>query len=355
MNKKRTRIFYVPLCLALLLFTAACGSSAEYEAASAEYAVTESAYYDNYESDYYEEEAVEKDSLGAAQSVDLSEKIIYSASASVETLDYEGSVDRVYALLDRYGAFLESSSVSGTDYDSAARGSVSARSAEFVIRVPVQNFAGIKTDLEEVGNVTWMRTWSENITSQFYDTQARKTAYETERDTLVAMLAQCDNVSDMIEVEARLSEVQYQIDSLASTLQNWQNRVDYSTLTLSLREVREYQEPVVVDPTYWERLSGSFMDKLDWLYSFLQGFSIVLICAVPVLILPALVLFLILRARAKKRKALGITASDQKEAKRAKKAQKKQRRRQKHHKAPAAEEPAALTVTPEEKAGESAD
>ena len=97
----------------------------------------------------------------------------------------------VQALLDRYGAFLESSYTGGRSYRSQYYGYADYRSASFVIRVPKEHYAELTSGLSAIGNVTSMNTWVENITSQYTD------------------------------VESRLSEVRYNIESLTSTLRNW--------------------------------------------------------------------------------------------------------------------------------------
>lgn len=314
--KKRFLCMILALSLVFVLLSG-CGSTAS----KADYAAAESApsepaamadyAYDSYDyDDYaYEEEynyAEAETTAGEtgsdagvteAQTTSLAEKIIYSASAQIETLEYEDSVAAVYTLLERFGGFLESSQVSGVDYNSASRGYTVTRNAQFVIRVPAENFSGMEESLSEVGNVTWLNTWTDNITAQFYDTQTRKEALETEADKLTQMLLLCDTVEEMIIVEDRLSEVQYEIDSLQSTLKNWQNQVDYSTITLYLNEVIEYTEPEPIQQTYWERLATRFGYAIDNFVEFFQDFFIDFVCALPTLaVLAVLVgIFLLLR------------------------------------------------------------
>ena len=305
--KKRIIALLFVLCLVLIL-TACGGKNASYDM---NYSTTEAAMAYPEEAPMapmpaelaYNQESMESAGLVEAQPINLSEKIIYSASARVETLDYEASVDQVYALVDRFGGFLESSQVSGVDYFSASRGNTVVRSASFVIRVPVQNFAGMQEALEQVGNVTSLNTWTENVTARFYDTQARLEAYETEAENLRQMLSICETVEDMITVQERLSQVQYEIDALRSTLQNWQNQVDYSTINLTVQEVIEYTEPEAVPVTYGQRLTTSFTDTLGSIGDFFQDALIVIVCLIPILAIFAviwLIIHLIRRAWLKK-------------------------------------------------------
>ena len=107
------------------------------------------------------------------------------------------------------------------------------------------------------------------------------------------MLEKTDTVADMIAVEERLSEIRYQIESLTSTLTNWQNEVDYSTVSISVQEVEELTEKISTQRTYWEEIGDGFTSSLKSVAKFFtnlfKGFiiaipSIVVIAAIAVVI-----------------------------------------------------------------------
>ena len=85
--------------------------------ADAEYA--EEAYYNGYEMDYMPAAAAAPGAVmsgeGSSARAETFDKIIYSGSANVETLHFDEAVEKVYALIEEYGGFLESSYVSGRD------------------------------------------------------------------------------------------------------------------------------------------------------------------------------------------------------------------------------------------------
>ncbi len=309
MNRRLAALLSVLLLLTALLGGCSSGKltdSASVDMFSAEPTAEAYAEY-SYDSDTPEPETQtlstqsQETGTGVAgsQSPDLSEKMIYSASAEIETLDYEAAVDGVYALIDRVGGFLESSEISGADYASTSRGYTITRTARFVLRVPAESFAGASEQLNQLGNVTWLNTWAENITTQYYDTQSRMQAYETEAENLTQMLLLCDSVEEMIVVEDRLSEVQYQIDSLRSTLQNWQNQVDYSTITIRLQEVEEFTEAEPVQISYGQRLVNQLQRALQSMGTFFQDLLLWLVGSLPtiVLLLVLLLAVLLLRRR----------------------------------------------------------
>ncbi len=217
----------------------------------------------------------------------MTEKMIYTADVDVETVDFDAAVDSVEAMLERFGAFLESSSVSGRSYSDSYYGYQTYRRAYFTIRVPVSSFVQLRDGLEDVGNVVSKNTYAENITVQYYDTESRAQSYRIEQERLMAMLEKCETVTEMIEIESRLSEVRYQLESLESTLRNWQNQVDYSTVNVTIREVEEYTRPVEIHRTYWQQIGDGLQNTFESIGDFFKSLFKWLVVNLPVILVAA--------------------------------------------------------------------
>ena len=235
------------------------------------------------------------------------EKIIYSADATVETTEFDSTLEKVADMIKRYNGWIESSSVNGANYYSTARGNVSSRSAYYTLRVPSTSFNEIMTGLSTLGNVPYTHTYTENVTSQYYDTQARLTAYQTQEARLLEMMEKAETVEDIITIEEKLTDLRYRIESLQSTLKNWDRQVSYSTLYLSIEEVAEYTpETPVAKPGYGQRLLSALQSSLRGIGEFFSELLIWLVGALPVLIIlaaAAAVIVLIVRAIRRKRRA----------------------------------------------------
>ncbi len=246
--------------------------------------------------------------LDYAQPAQAGDKIIYTAWATVETLEFDSSVQAVYDLLGQYDAFLESASVTGVNYARQFYGGSACRDASFTIRVPKENFSALLEGLSAIGNVIDSSSQAENITSQYTDTESRLTMYRTEETRLISMLEQAASVEDMILIESRLSEVRYNIESLTTQLNAWQKQVDYSTLYLSLYEVERLTKETPVQRSYWQQVGDSLEDVLQGMGDFFKDFLRLFIAALPVLLVLAVVAGVVLvivfsarRARKKRR------------------------------------------------------
>ncbi len=314
MKMKKTPALLLVLVLSAALLLSGCGGGAKSGDYTNGYAIggqsapMEAAYEREdyaYEEAYGETASASSVSelIGAAAQVQQSEteKMIYTAYATLETLEFQKTTAAVQELLGRFGAYIESSSVSGNSYNSSR----SSRSASYTIRVPVQNYTDMSVALAELGNVTSYSSNAENITSRFVDTEARLRTYRTEYDRLIEMLEAADDVESMIYIESRLSEVEYQIESLTSTLRDWQGRVDYSTIVLNVVEVKVLSEPVAEPETFGERVSAAFTESIEWLGEALVDIAIAIIAILPWLVIPAVivVVIILLVKRHKKSKA----------------------------------------------------
>ncbi len=322
--KKMKKLFAIMLTLALALSVCACGSSAKDSvtagevkyalpaAAMPEMAIAEPEEYGlaNFSSD----RSLADSGSGGDVPVEDPDKIIYSASATVETTRFDDTIAGVEEMIKQYGAWMESSSISGADYYSAARGSNSNRSANFTIRVPSDKFSTMMGNLSTLGNVPYTYTYTENVTAQYYDTQAHLNAYKTQETRLLEMMEKAETVEDIVTIEDRLTELRYKIESLQTTLNGWDRRISYSTVDLSIQEVREYTPKTDVPQSYGAELWTSFVNGLRNVGQFFKELLVFLVSALPALIIIT-ALFFILRPLLRRLKAKLARRREERKAK----------------------------------------
>ena len=229
------------------------------------------------------------------------EKLIYSASATVETTEFDRTIEKLSALVEQYGGFVESSSINGSNYYTQSRGYSSERYASYVIRVPSGKFSALMGSLSTLGNVPYSHTYTENITAQYYDTDARLTAYQTQEARLLEMMEAAETVEDLIAIEEKLTELRYQIESLQSTLKNWDRQVAYSTLDLEVQEVIEYTPESRM--SYGQELALALTNGLRRTGEFFKDLLLAIVGALPVLVILAVVLAILIPVWKKHRKA----------------------------------------------------
>ena len=212
---------------ALALSLAACGSTSRstYSAAvSNDTAALSSQDAGDYE--YYSAESAapgegssfSSDDLTSSMldpsTVESSRKIVYNASVRMETTDYDTTRAALQEAVTAANGYLESTDQGGSK-DSGSRYTY------YTARIPAENYRSFLTAAGEAGNVTSLNESAQDITAEYVDVEARLKA-----------------LNDLLEIESQLSDVQYQLESYTGQMRLMDNQVRYSTVDISLQEVR---------------------------------------------------------------------------------------------------------------------
>ena len=222
----------------------------------------------------------------ASQPLPQNRKWVITMSLSAETGDLDAALDAVLVKVSQMEGYVESQSVSG-----GSAGSGRHRYANLTLRIPANVVDGF---VEEVAGLTNLVSSSRNvqdITLTYSDTAGRVTALETEQARLLELMEQAENMSDLLEIEARLTEVRYQLENYASTLRLYDNQVDYATVSLYISEVEKYTP--VEEPGFWEKITSGLADSIVNLGETIVASITWLIIDLPYLAVIALVVWLI--------------------------------------------------------------
>ena len=188
-------------------------------------------------------------------------------------------------------------------YNGSSYANYRYRNANLTIRIPAEKVDAFAAQVGDISNVVSTNLTRDDITLTYVDTESRMKALQTEEARLLELLAQAETMSDLLEIESRLTDVRYELDSVTSRLRTYDNLVDYATIHLGISEVREYTP--VEEPTLWERIRDGFADSLKGLGNFFLELFVFLLTASPYLAvfggIAWLVIWLIRKKAAKKR------------------------------------------------------
>jgi len=184
-----------------------------------------------------------------------SQKIIFRSDMSLETEDLDLTLTKVNDQILAVRGYIESSSISGSRDDEN-----NPRYAAFVIRVPGNQFEAIKKAAGSWGTIISENTSSQDVTRQYIDTEARVKTLKVQEERLLALLSKAQKLDDIILLESRLSEIRLQIESFTGSLAELDSLVDYATLSLSIREVKEI---AVIPQNFGERVLETIKASLE--------------------------------------------------------------------------------------------
>jgi hypothetical protein len=317
----------------------ACGSAKSYSTASSDMATSayESASTTNagiasssYASESYdydvEEDSSDSSSSNQTQDLDsltlLEEKLVYYCDLEIETLDYDATMTSIKDAIKKYNGIIQSEDESDSSYNWYYENyqKTSGTMNNYIeVRVPSENYESFISELDGVGKITSKSTSIDNISQKYYDTTTRIEALQIQEQNLLAMMEKCETIDDMITVENRLSEVQYELNNLQTTKRYMDTDVAYSYVNISVTEVMEYhytEEPVKQN-TFLDRLKNTLVGTGKGFLSFLEGLLFLIIHLLPYLALLAII-YLIFRKKINKiienRKAKKQAKQDKKEA-----------------------------------------
>lgn len=263
------------LCLCLPLTLSACGGSAKSEAM----------YAAPMEEAAVEAPAAMADNTASLKgtesgSTDLPEgrKWIITIDMNVETDNLDNLMENLERQIRTLDGYVEDQNIhNGSSYASRRY-----RSANLTIRIPDESVDQFTSNVSSIANVVSQNLRREDITLKYVATSSRVTALETEEARLLELLAKAETMEDLLEIEARLTDVRYELENYASQLRLYDNQVDYATIYLYIDEVQEYTP--VEEPTFFERIQTTFSHSLEGLGDGIVNLTVFLVGNSPYLL-----------------------------------------------------------------------
>lgn len=216
----------------------------------------------------------------SAQETQRRNIILRTADLSINTTRYDEDMTSVGSLLKQTGGWSEYESTSGEAVP--PYGSGNGRRTSMTLRVPADSLDSFLEQLSAIGTVTSSSVRAEDVSASYYDTAGRLAIYEAQRERLTQLLGQAETMSDILEIEDSLMELQYDIESLQGTLNRWDSYADMAVVNLSVREIAVAQAKQEVG--YFARLADAFKTSVEEAVVFFGDMVVFLVSALPYLV-----------------------------------------------------------------------
>ena len=215
---------------------------------------------------------------------DTGRKLIKNVTLRLETKEFDMFQAELNARIQSFGGYVQSSSVDGGSYYSKNY----RRYATVTARIPAEHLEAFVSGVSEIANVTSRSENTNDVTLSYYDMESHVKALRSEYDTLIGILEKCKELKDVISVQSRITDVLYQIESYQSKLNNYDNLVAYSTVTMNISEV---ERETVVDPeTLGERITAGFNNTIAEISEDLEDFAVDFVVNLPYLLIWAAII-----------------------------------------------------------------
>jgi len=224
----------------------------------------------------------------AAEAPAMERKVIQNARMTIEVSDVGEALDAVIKICEDNDGYTVSSNLSRDD--DWARGEVD-------IKVPAESLSSVMEEIAAQGEMTDKNISTQDVTEEYYDSQARLTVLEKKEERLIALMDQAKTIEEIITVESELTSVRSDIEVLQGRLNYLQNVSSYSSIYVLLRQ--SVPGTIEVPKGTFGKAGQAFINSINGVVDFLSGFFIWLIGFIPWTILLALI-YLALRALKRK-------------------------------------------------------
>ena len=146
----------------------------------------------------------------------------------MEVADVKKTASEIGTITESSGGSVQSSSVYA-GYNNQYTGSVT-------IHIPQDKFTRVLEDIQKLGKITSTSVSSDDVTEEYVDLVAQKTAYTNQLAQYNRILTQAVNVSEILIVQREIERVQVELDRITGRMKYIDSGVSFSVITIRLSE-----------------------------------------------------------------------------------------------------------------------
>ena len=202
--------------------------------------------------------------------------IIKTGTLSIETEKYDESAIQISDYVKKAGGFVTNSS-SSVNASGKKQGSLT-------IRINSDKYDQMVKDMSNFGKVLNSQINGNDVTSEYIDLQARLiTQGELEKRLLNLLSEKTAKLTDVVDVEQKLSNVREEIEKTQGRMKYLKNQSEFSTLTVSI-----YEPSLMTTSSgggFFYELGQGVSKGLKGFTEILSGIITLLIALIPIFIL----------------------------------------------------------------------
>lgn len=146
--------------------------------------------------------------------------------------------------------------------------------------MPAAQYAPFLEAVQAAGSVLHSEESTQDATGEYVDIEARLNSLRTQEARLLALMEESGSLEELLAVQEKLTEVQYEIERYTGKQKALENSIDYASVFVYVQEVEAYTP---AEPDFGARVAAAFSGMLQGVVDGAQGFVIALIYALPFL------------------------------------------------------------------------
>lgn len=210
-------------------------------------------------------------------------KIIYTVEVNLRVDDIEGIGEKIKNKTMELQGFL-------ADY--AVHINENTANANMSLKVPSKNYQALLDFVVQQGKPDYKREYTNDVTTQYVDLDARVTVLRAEEESLLNLLNQADKVEDILKVRAQITSTRQERESLEGQLKALKNDIEYATIQVNLYKPRNSDANINMENlNIFSRSWSGFIYGFNSLLAKTGNVVVFFFTALPTLALIALVIF----------------------------------------------------------------
>lgn len=210
---------------------------------------------------------------------DLSEKKIRTVNMSLECKNMDSAEKELKERVKTQGGYIESEDYSAlSDWNDV-------KTMNFTIRIPKEKVDEFLDFLDGEGRIISKSENLEDVRLQYRDAKNHIKALETEQERILALMDKAETVDQLIALENRLTEIRYQLDSYHSEVLDYDNRVNFSTIYLDLRESINGKIHDTGSYSFFDQVRDGFIRNLIGIRGFFATIALFSLVFIPQILL----------------------------------------------------------------------
>lgn len=237
------------------------------------------------------------------------EKKIRTVNLSLELKSIEKVQKQIREQVKTEGGYIESEEFN------AKTGYGDSDYLHLSLRIPKDKVDHFLEFLSGEGKILSKSESLEDVRLQYHDAENHIKALEKEQERVLALMDKAENVDQLIALESRLTDIRYQLESYHTEINDYDNKVDYSTVNLDLLE-RGSESLGEGQYSFSERVRDGFVQNIHGiLYFFMNAVFFILVYMPQIILGVGFVLVLILWHKMRKKKKADRENKEEKEEK----------------------------------------
>lgn len=221
-------------------------------------------------------EGLNADRVAAAtQTLPLQDrKVILNAQVDLKVKEADGAVREISEAVRAAGGYVQENRQDGTQQQ--------GRKVNLIVRVPSGAYGSIFELVNRLGEVTTSREWTNDVTEEYVDLDARIKTKETHLSQLQKLYAKGGSIKELMDLEQEIARVTAELESIKGRFQFLSSQVAFSTITVTLYEPG-VPAPIQPPKTVWDRMKLGFATSWHGLVNWTGDLVVFLATAIPVL------------------------------------------------------------------------